>query len=116
MIKESRTRYLTTAIPYVNARPHIGFALEMVQADCLARLYRQRGNHVRFQAGSDENSLKNEQAAENVGLPVATFVREHADTFYALKDALNLSFDDFIRTSTDDRHLRGVRELWKRFE
>jgi len=106
------SRYLTTSIPYVNAAPHVGFALEMIQADCLARLYRLQGYEVRFQAGSDENSLKNVQAAEAAGVPVETLVRRNAERFYGLKDALDLSFDDFIRTSLDRRHRTGVARLW----
>ena len=51
------SRYLTTSIPYVNAPPHVGFAMELIQADCLARHYRREGYTVRFQSGSDENSL-----------------------------------------------------------
>src|ERR1700730_5741838 len=106
-------RYLTTAIPYVNAAPHVGFALEMVQADALARFYRLSGDDVRFQAGTDENSIKNVQAADLVGLPVPELVRRNAAQFLALKDSLDLSFDDFIRTSADVRHRRGVERLWK---
>jgi methionyl-tRNA synthetase len=105
-------RYLTTAIPYVNAAPHIGFALEMIQADCLARLYRLQGCNVRFQAGTDENSLKNVQAAERAGVPVEELVRDNANQFFLLKQALNLSFDDFIRTSSNPRHREGVEKLW----
>src|SRR6266704_2104477 len=60
--------YITTTIPYVNARPHLGHALEFVQADVLARHYRRRGNLVRFQTGTDDNSLKNVLAAETAGL------------------------------------------------
>ena len=62
--------YVTTAIPYVNARPHLGFALELVQADVLARYHRQRGDDTRFLTGTDENSLTNVLAAERAGLPV----------------------------------------------
>jgi methionyl-tRNA synthetase len=92
-------RYITTAIPYVNAAPHIGFALEVVQADTLARLYRQQGYSVRFQTGTDENSIKNVEAAEAAGIPVAELVGQNATHFIALKANLNLSYDDFIRTS-----------------
>ena len=60
--------YITTTIPYVNARPHIGFALELVQADVLARYRRGCGDAVRFQAGTDDNSLKNVLAAEAAGV------------------------------------------------
>jgi methionyl-tRNA synthetase len=106
-------RYITTAIPYVNAAPHIGFALEVVQADTLARLYRQQGYGVRLQAGTDENSIKNVQAAEAAGIPVAELVEQNAANFIALKASLNLSYDDFIRTSADARHRRGVERLWQ---
>ena len=85
------SRYLTTSIPYVNAPPHVGFAMEMIQADCLARHYRLEGHTVRFQAGTDENSLKNVQAAEAIGIPVQTLVGRNADRFYELKEALDLS-------------------------
>lgn len=106
-------RYLTTAIPYVNAVPHIGFALEAIQADALARFYRQQGWQVRFQAGTDENSIKNVQAAETAGLSVVNLVARNAARFLALKESLDLSYDDFIRTSTDQRHRLGVECLWK---
>lgn len=105
-------RYVTTAIPYVNAPPHIGFAMEIVQADVLARFYRQQGFDVRFQTGSDENSLKNVQAAEASGVPVEELVRRNADRFHDLKSALDLSFDGFIRTSSDQGHKAGVERLW----
>lgn len=107
-----RSRYVTTAIPYVNAAPHIGFALEMIQADCLARLYRLQGNDVRFQAGTDENSLKNVLAAEKAGVSVETLVRRNADQFHRLGEALDLSVDDFIRTSSHRGHRSGVHKLW----
>ncbi len=106
-------RYVTTAIPYVNAAPHIGFALEAMQADTLARFYRQQGYSVRLQAGSDENSIKNVQAADAAQVPVAALVEQNAAQFIALRSILNLSYDDFIRTSADVRHRPGVERLWK---
>jgi methionyl-tRNA synthetase len=106
-------RYITTAIPYVNAAPHLGFALEMVQADTLARFYRLRGDDVRFQTGTDENSIKNVQAADEAGVPVWELVERNAARFLSLKKSLDLSFDDFIRTSTDIRHTRGAERLWQ---
>ena len=110
----SRQRfYITTAIPYVNGDPHIGFALECVQADVLARHRRLRGEHVRFLSGTDDNSLKNVEAAAAAGLPVAEFVDAKAARFAALTDPLALSYDDFIRTSVDDRHRPGVERLWR---
>ncbi len=104
--------YVTTAIPYVNARPHLGFALEAVLTDALARYHRRRGEDVRFLTGTDENSLKNVQAAEKEGIPTAALVERNAALFYGLRDALDLSFDDFIRTSAEERHVAGVTKLW----
>ncbi|MEH1013152.1 methionine--tRNA ligase [Micromonospora sp. CPCC 206060] len=105
--------YITTAIPYVNAAPHLGHALELVQADVLARHRRLRGQPVRFLTGTDDNSLKNVTAARAAGVDVRTFVDANAARFAALRDPLALSFDDFIRTSVDVRHVTGVARLWR---
>jgi methionyl-tRNA synthetase len=105
--------YITTTIPYVNARPHLGFALELVQADVLARHHRGRGESVRFQTGTDDNSLNNVLAAEAAGVPVREFVDRNADAFVALREPLALSADDVIRTSRDPRHRAGVEKLWR---
>jgi methionyl-tRNA synthetase len=110
----SRRRfYITTAIPYVNGDPHLGFALECVQADVSARHRRQRGQQVRFLSGTDDNSLKNVEAAEAAGVPVAEFVDAKAERFAALRDPLDLSYDDFIRTSLDPRHRPAAERLWR---
>jgi methionyl-tRNA synthetase len=105
--------YITTTIPYVNARPHIGHALELVQADVLARYRRARGEDVRFQSGTDDNSLKNVLAAGAAGTGVREFVDRNAGAFAALGGALSLTFDDFIRTSRDPRHRPGVERFWR---
>jgi methionyl-tRNA synthetase len=105
--------YITTTIPYVNARPHLGFALELVQADVLARHHRDRGEQVRFQAGTDDNSLKNVLAAHSAGVGVREFVDANAAAFTGLAEPLNLSIDDLIRTSGDPRHRPGVERLWQ---
>jgi methionyl-tRNA synthetase len=105
--------YLTTTIPYVNARPHLGHALELVQADVLARHYRRRGRDVRFQTGTDDNSLKNVLAAEAAGVGVQELVDANAAAFAALAGPLSLSVDDLIRTSSDPRHRPGVERLWR---
>ncbi|WP_203597253.1 methionine--tRNA ligase [Actinomadura bangladeshensis] len=104
--------YLTTTIPYVNARPHLGFALELVQADVLARHLR-RHDDVRFQAGTDDNSLKNVLAAQSAGIGVQKFVDARAEEFIGLAGPLSLSVDDVIRTSRDPRHRAGVERLWR---
>ena len=103
--------YITTAIPYVNAKPHIGFALELVQADAIARQKRQDGNDVFFLTGTDDNSLKNVQAAEKAGLATKDFVDQNASLFQNLTKALNISNDAFIRTASAD-HFRGAQKLW----
>ena len=108
----SKTFFVSTSIPYVNAAPHIGHALEFVQADVLARFYRQRGGDVFFLSGTDDNALKNAQAAEAAHKAVVEFVDEHAGSFKKLLAVLNVSNDDFIRTSRDDRHIKGAQKLW----
>jgi len=104
--------YLSTTIPYVNARAHLGHALELVQADVLARHHRQAGDQVRFQTGTDDNSLKSVLAAEAEGVSTAAFVDRNAAAFAALRGPLALSFDDFIRTGSDPRHRPAVERLW----
>ncbi len=105
--------YITTAIPYVNAKPHIGFALELIQTDAKLRYERlKRGEElVRGLTGSDENSLKNVRAAEDAGEDVASFVERHAEEYKSLSGVLNLTFDDFIRTR-EERHIKGAQKLW----
>ena len=104
--------YITTAIPYVNAAPHLGFALEIIQADVIARYHRLLGDDVYFLTGSDENALKNVQAAEKEGLTPRQLVDKYSQQFKDLKKILNLSFDDFIRTS-EKKHFLGSQKLWK---
>jgi methionyl-tRNA synthetase len=102
-----------TAIPYVNGKPHVGHALELVQVDVLARWRRQRGDEVRAQTGTDDNALKNVQGAEAAGITPAEYVARVADGFASLQPSLELLFDDFIRTSSDPRHRPGVEKLWQ---
>jgi len=108
--------YITTTIPYVNGKPHLGHALELVQADVLARHYRRRGHPVRYQTGTDDNSLKNVLAAEAQGLSVRELVDRNAAAFSDLAGYLSLSTDDEIRTSSDERHKPGVHRLWRACE
>ena len=100
----------------MNAKPHIGFALEAVLTDSLARYHRLQGEDVRFLTGTDDNSLKNVRAAEREGIPTSELIDRNTRDFEALHEKLNLSFDDFIRTSVDRRHLEGVTKLWKAIE
>lgn len=115
-LKPSGTRppwYVTTAIPYVNGRPHIGFAQETILADSLARYHRLKSDDVWFLTGTDENALKNVQAAEREGISTRALVDRNAAHFYDLRTVLNLSFNDFIRTSAQERHRIGVEKLWR---
>lgn len=107
--------FITTAIDYVNAAPHVGHAVEKVLTDVVARYHRECGDDIYFLTGSDENSLKNVQAAEKAGTPVADFVAENAGLFKGLADSLDLSFDQFIRT-TEERHFAGAQKMWSAFK
>jgi len=112
MLSKNRKFFLTTAIDYVNAAPHLGHALEKIQTDVVARYHRLLNEEVIFLTGTDENSLKNVQAARKEGIPIKELVDRNAEKFQQLKECLNLSFDDFIRT-TEERHIKGVQKLWK---
>src|SRR5687767_8956285 len=105
--------YVTVAIPYVNANPHLGYAYELVLADIYARGRRLDGDEVRFLGGTDDHSLKNVLAAEAAGLSTPDFVSAHADRFEGLRVPLDLSLDDFIRTSADERHTPAVQHFWR---
>lgn len=106
--------YVTTSIPYVNASPHVGFAYEIIQADTYARFKRLQKRDVYFLTGTDENALKNVKSAEAAGKPVDQFVDELATVFESLKKTCNLSFDQFIRT-TSPKHFAGAQKLWSSF-
>ena len=105
--------YLTTTIPYVNAPPHIGFALEIVQADTVARYKRLQGYDVFFNFGSDEHGQKIWEKAQELGIPTQQYVDENAAKFDALRTQLNLTYDAFIRT-TDPKHKFAAQEMWRR--
>ena len=109
---KNKNFYITTAIPYVNAQPHLGHCLEYCQADVLARYYRIRGKKVFFLTGSDENSLKNVQSAEKASLGVKAFVDKQVEAFIKILQDLEISNDDFIRT-TEKRHILGAQKLWQ---
>ncbi len=106
-------RYITTTLPYVNADPHIGFALEMIQADSLARFWRLMGHDVFFTTGTDEHGQKILQQATKQGKNVHEYVDHYAAEFQKLKELLNLSYDRFIRT-TDLNHVEAAQEIWRR--
>lgn len=104
--------YLTTTLPYVNAEPHIGFALEIIQADVIARYHRLLGDDVVFNFGTDEHGQKIYQKAMEAGKTPKEYCDEYAVKFDALKKALNLSYTNFIRT-TDEHHIAAAQTFWE---
>ncbi len=108
--------YITTAIAYVNARPHVGFALELVQADAIARWHKLKGREVYFLTGTDEHGAKIVRAAQKAGKDIKEFADTNASIFKKLVSDLGISADDFIRTSDQIRHFPGAQELWKKLE
>lgn len=108
-------KYLTTTLPYVNADPHAGFALEIVQADALARFWRLQGHEVFFNTGTDEHGQKIAGKADEKGESRQAYVDHYASEFRKLKDLLGLSVDAFIRT-TDEGHVHAAQEIWRRCE
>lgn len=108
--------YITTAIDYVNGKPHIGHTLEKIQADAAARFHKQQGDDVYFLTGTDEHGAKIARAAEKAKKPIRTFVSENAKAFKKLWRALDIDFNYFIRTSNQKTHWPTVRAVWKRLE
>jgi methionyl-tRNA synthetase len=108
-----RPYYVTTAITYPNAAPHLGHAYEYVATDAVARFKRLDGFDVRFLTGTDEHGLKVAQAAAAEGLPTAELARRNSDVFQRLQEKLNISFDRFIRTTDADHH-EASKEIWRK--
>jgi len=103
--------YITTAIAYLNGNPHMGHALEIIQADCLARFYRLFGEDVIFQTGSDEHGVKIYTAAKNNNMEVKEFIEKYYQAFIKLYNKLNISYDRFCRT-TSEIHENAVKKFW----
>jgi methionyl-tRNA synthetase len=104
--------YLTTTLPYVNAEPHIGTAFEFVTADIIARYRRLSGDSVFFNTGVDEHGQKVYTKALEEKKNSQDYANEYAEKFRSLKDTLNLSYDNFIRT-TDEHHKKSAQEFWR---
>ena len=105
--------YITTTLPYVNSDPHIGFAMEIIRADVIARYKRLMGYDVFFNTGTDEHGAKIHENAVKQGVPVQEYVDGYAEKFKNLTKDLNISDIHFIRT-TDEKHVRAAEEMWKR--
>jgi len=108
--------YVTTTIPYANAPPHIGFALEIVQADVLARWHKLFGEDVFFLTGTDEHGVKNYKMAKEENLTPQQFVDKNSNYFRELTKTLNISNNYFIKTTDKEVHWPGVIELWNILE
>lgn len=107
--------YITAAIPYVNASPHIGHALEFIQTDVIARYHRDwLGEDVLKLSGGDENALKNVQAAEKAGVEIQEFVDKNNELFRELTIKLNAPFDVWQKGSDREHHYPSSQELWRR--
>jgi len=109
----SNTFYITTPIYYVNARPHIGHTYTTLACDTVARRQRMMGSDTWFLTGTDEHGQKIQRAAEAAGRTPQSFTDEVSAEFRALWDRMGITYDDYIRT-TSDRHKMGVQELWRR--
>lgn len=105
--------YITTAIPYVNGLPHIGHSLEYFQADTIRRYYQLKGYNTLLLSGSDENALKNVQAAEKEGLSVQDFLDRNSKIWRYTYEFLGVHLDVFQRGSDQKKHWPGVQKLWK---
>ncbi|MEK7539643.1 MAG: methionine--tRNA ligase [Patescibacteria group bacterium] len=110
---KAKPYYITMAIAYANAKPHIGYALECLYTDVLARYFRLQGREVFFLTGTDEHGQKIVRAAKNAGQQPKDFVDEMVLRFQALREVLNLSSDIFTRTTTPD-HAAAAQDLWRR--
>ncbi len=104
--------YVTAAIDYVNRLPHIGTAYEKIAADAIARYKRMSGFDTRFLMGNDEHSINVEKAAREKGMEPLEYCDRMAEAFRSVWKRLDISFDDFIRT-TEPRHVRGVQALFR---
>jgi len=104
--------YITASIPYVNAKPHIGHALEFVQTNVIARYHKYLGEDTISLSGGDENALKNVQAAQEANKPIQEFVDENTNAFFDLAEKLNTKFDIWQKGSDQKNHFPSVQKLW----
>lgn len=105
--------YITTAIPYVNGKPHIGHALEYFQADTIKRYHQSLGDEALLLSGADENALKNVQAAEKEDVPIQEFLDKNSKVFEQAFKELGIELDVFQRGSDKEKHWPGVQKLWQ---
>jgi methionyl-tRNA synthetase len=110
--QQGKPFYITTTLPYVNADPHVGHAMEFIRADIIARYKRLQGFDVFFNTGTDEHGVKILRKAEELGIEPKQYVDKYAEVFKSLKGVLGLSEVNFIRT-TDEQHLVAAEHFWR---
>src|SRR3989344_395179 len=113
MADKNKKFYVTTAIDYVNAKPHIGHAFEKVLADAIIRWKKLNGKKTWFLTGTDENAQKNALAAKSAGITPQKFVDINSQLFVELCKKLNINYDRFIRT-TEKEHKEKAQEIFKK--
>ncbi|MEI7750398.1 MAG: methionine--tRNA ligase [Candidatus Moraniibacteriota bacterium] len=111
----SKPFYITTTLPYVNGKPHLGYALEACQADVLARMARLRGDEIVFNIGTDEHGQKIFRKAEEEGVTPQEYCDRMSQYFRVLRETLDIGYTHFIRT-TDPHHVAAAQEFWRRCE
>jgi methionyl-tRNA synthetase len=112
-MNEKKNFYITTTLPYVNARPHLGFAIEVIRADALARFQRKMGKNVFFNTGTDEHGVKIFLKAQDEGITAQQLVDKNAELYKELMKSLTISNDAFIRT-TDEHHQKAAQAFWNK--
>lgn len=110
-MNEKKNFYITTTLPYVNAKPHIGFAIEIIRADAIARFQRKMGKKVFFNTGTDEHGVKIFQRAQEEGVTPQELVDKNAEHYKNLLNVLTIKADAFIRT-TDEHHQKSAQAFW----
>jgi len=108
--------YISTSIPYVNGEPHVGFAMEGIEADTIARYFRFMGKETFFMTGADENGVKIYKTAQSQGIDTQELCDQNAQKFKNLGQTLKFTNDGFIRTTNQKKHWPGAQELWKRIK
>ena len=103
--------YVATAIPYVNSNPHIGNAMDYMQADVLARYHKQQGADVFFEVGTDEHGTKIAAKAKEQGLEPKAYTDKMVEVFYEFIKKMNVDYTAFIRT-TDPKHEKAAQLIW----
>lgn len=108
--------FISTSIPYVNGEPHVGFAMEGIEADAVARYFRLMGKETFFLTGADENGVKIYKTAQAQGIETQALCDQNADKFKKLAETLDFTNNGFIRTTDQEKHWPGAQEMWKRIK